>query len=304
MGSLEPRKNHLALLYAAERLWRDHLPFQLLLVAGSGWGDEIPHRITQLRHQGRPLYTRTKISDTELANAYRHARFSVFASLHEGYGLPVAESLALGTPVITTNYGSTKQIAAPGGAILIDPRDDDALLDAMRRPTHRRPPPPHPPNPNPHPPHPHLGTLRPRPLDPPHPTRTGMSASSFRTAAERTPSGSGLHARRRRQPEVDEVDGRSLGGESVGRTPVWFDYLVVVGCSAVLSFGGFGLLLAVVGHFSAVPAFLLGAAGTALCTYLGRPVRPPGTTPSPATFTAPAVGMCFVASRVRAVERH
>ena len=77
-------------------------------------------------------HTRTKISDTELANAYRHARFSVFASLHEGYGLPVAESLALGTPVITTNYGSTQQIAAPGGAILIDPRDDHALLDAMR----------------------------------------------------------------------------------------------------------------------------------------------------------------------------
>ena len=75
---------------------------------------------------------RTAATDTELAAAYHHARFSVFASLHEGYGLPVAESLAYGTPVITTNYGSTHDIAAAGGAILIDPRDDDALTDAMR----------------------------------------------------------------------------------------------------------------------------------------------------------------------------
>ena len=40
----------------------------------------------------------------------------VFPSVHEGYGLPVAESLALGTPVITTEYGSTAEIAAGGGA--------------------------------------------------------------------------------------------------------------------------------------------------------------------------------------------
>ena len=133
VGSLEPRKNHLALLYAAERLWRDHLHFELLLIAGSGWGDEVPHRIAQLQAQGRPLTIRTGVNDTDLAAAYRQARFSVFASLHEGYGLPVAESLAYGTPVITTNYGSTHDIAAAGGAIVIDPRDDDALTDAMRR---------------------------------------------------------------------------------------------------------------------------------------------------------------------------
>ncbi len=132
VGSLEPRKNHLALLYAAERLWRDGLHFQLLLIAGSGWGHETPDRIAHLQAQGRPLTIRTGVSDTDLAAAYRQARFSVFASLHEGYGLPVAESLASGTPVITTNYGSTHDTAAGGGAILIDPRDDDALTEAMR----------------------------------------------------------------------------------------------------------------------------------------------------------------------------
>lgn len=65
--------------------------------------------------------------------AYAGARFTVFPSLHEGYGLPVAESLAYGTPVITSSYGSTAEIAAAGGCVLVDPRDDDQLVAAMRR---------------------------------------------------------------------------------------------------------------------------------------------------------------------------
>jgi glycosyltransferase involved in cell wall biosynthesis len=133
VASLEPRKNHLSLLYAAERLWREGLSFQLLLIAGSGWGDEVPARIRQLQEAGRLITSRRSATDGEVQAAYRAARFSVLPSLHEGYGLPVAESLAWGTPVITSNYGSTQEVAEGGGALLIDPRDDEALVDAMRR---------------------------------------------------------------------------------------------------------------------------------------------------------------------------
>ena len=101
---LEPRKNPLALLYAAEKLWREQLAFELRFIAGSGWGDEALGRIAELRARGRPVTIATALTESELESAYRQARFSVFASLHEGYGLPVAESLAMGTPVITTNY--------------------------------------------------------------------------------------------------------------------------------------------------------------------------------------------------------
>jgi glycosyltransferase involved in cell wall biosynthesis len=130
---LEPRKNPLGLLYAAERLWREQLDFELCFVAGSGWGDEALRRIDELARQGRPISIATALSERELAAAYRRARFTVFASLHEGYGLPVAESLACGTPVITTGYGSTKEVASGGGALLVDPRDDNSICDAMRR---------------------------------------------------------------------------------------------------------------------------------------------------------------------------
>jgi glycosyltransferase involved in cell wall biosynthesis len=132
VGSLEPRKNQLGLLYAAECLWREGLDFRLLLIGGSGWGDQVPRMVAQLRGQGRQIEVKSRVTDAELRKAYRRARFTTFASLHEGYGLPVAESLSLGTPVITSDFGSTREIGEVGGAILIDPADDQALVDAMR----------------------------------------------------------------------------------------------------------------------------------------------------------------------------
>ena len=131
-GSLEPRKNHLGVLYASERLWREGLEFELVLIADSGWGDDIPERIDSLRDSGRPISVKRKVRDEEMADAYREARFVVFPSYHEGFGLPVAEAFSLGTPVITSNVGGTADLGREGGAILIDPFDDEALVAAMR----------------------------------------------------------------------------------------------------------------------------------------------------------------------------
>ncbi len=132
VGSLEPRKNQVALMHAAERLWREGLSFELVLVAGGGWGGESLRQVKDLTRRGRPLRVLQAVTDQGLREAYAEARFTAFPSLHEGFGLPIAESLALGIPVLTTGYGSTAELAADGGAVLVDPRDDDALTDAMR----------------------------------------------------------------------------------------------------------------------------------------------------------------------------
>ena len=93
---------------------------------------------------------------------------------------------------------------------------------------------------------------------------------------------------------------RRHGGDVDTGTPIWFQYLVLLSCSGVLSFGGFGLLLAVIGHFSAVPAFLLGAAGTAIFTVLARPAPIGVAHRAPARCTIPAIGTCLVAISVAA----
>lgn len=133
IGSFEPRKNQLAVLHAAEHLWREGRNFQLTFIGGGGWVTEADAFFARLAAAGRPVGRATAISDTELWHTLRSARFSMFTSLHEGYGLPAAESLACGTPVITSEYGSMAEIAAQGGALVVDPTDDLAIAAQMRR---------------------------------------------------------------------------------------------------------------------------------------------------------------------------
>lgn len=133
VGSFEPRKNHLGVLHAAETLWREGLDFELTFIEGSGWGSEIPDRIAALTQLGRPITVLRNVDRARLDQAYRSARFTVFPSRHEGYGLPVAESFEAGTPAITSDFGSLRELAAPGGALMVDPHDDLALANAMRR---------------------------------------------------------------------------------------------------------------------------------------------------------------------------
>lgn len=132
VGSHEPRKNHLAILHAAERLWARGLEFEMWFLGGHGWGTDFDQQVSRLLKRGRRIVAKRQVSDREIWEAYAQSRFTVFPSLHEGYGLPVAESIALRKPVITSNYGSTKQIAQRGGAILVDPRNDEELHQAMR----------------------------------------------------------------------------------------------------------------------------------------------------------------------------
>jgi glycosyltransferase involved in cell wall biosynthesis len=153
IGSFEPRKNQLAVLHAAEQLWREGLDFELQFIGGGGYTTEFDPLMVRLKAAGRPVRRRNAISDAELWQTLRSARFSVFLSLHEGFGLPVAESLACGTPCLTSEYGSTREIADGGGALVVDPLDDlaiavqmramltdDALLDSLRQAALRRPP--------------------------------------------------------------------------------------------------------------------------------------------------------------------
>lgn len=133
VGSHDKRKNQAAVLHASELLWREGLDFTLRLIGHRGFGAEVLYNdIDRLRQRGRAIEVNEGLGDRDLWEAYRRARFTVFVSLQEGYGLPVVESLSFGTPVIASSYGSVAEVAAGGGAMLVDPRDDLAIVGAMR----------------------------------------------------------------------------------------------------------------------------------------------------------------------------
>jgi len=69
--------------------------------------------------------------DIALARIYRGATALVFPSLYEGFGLPVVEAMACGTPVITSDATATREVAGIGNALLVPPKDIDALTEAI-----------------------------------------------------------------------------------------------------------------------------------------------------------------------------
>ncbi|GAA0999378.1 glycosyltransferase [Subtercola frigoramans] len=134
VGNQEPRKNLLAVLFAAETLWRQGLSFRLRMIGGArpDYKRLVDREVARLNRAGYSVELLRGVSDDVLTDSYRAAWFTIFPSLHEGYGLPVAESLAFGIPSITSDFGSTAEIAQGGGCLVVDPRDDSQIADAMR----------------------------------------------------------------------------------------------------------------------------------------------------------------------------
>lgn len=134
VGSIEGRKNHLALLEAAETLWREGHHFRLIL-AGLPRPETAATAIrlaAALQSAGRPLQLAGAISDRRLEELYARCRFTVYPSLYEGYGLPVAESLLRGRPCICSTGGALAEVA-PGGGCLIVPEPTSAHLASALR---------------------------------------------------------------------------------------------------------------------------------------------------------------------------
>lgn len=133
VGTIEPRKNLVNLIRAFEMFQHKHKsPLQLVICGKLGWlYRDIFEAIKQSSIVSTIRYF-NYLPEKELASLYRLARIFVFPSLYEGYGFPVLESMASGTPVITSNTSSLKEIAE-GAAILVDPTNVDELADAMMR---------------------------------------------------------------------------------------------------------------------------------------------------------------------------
>lgn len=135
VGSIEGRKNHVGLLEACEVLWSRGLRFRLRLLglANAETGAAPLQLMEKLRSAGRPLTYDGPVGDKALDGAYRQCAFTVYPSLAEGFGLPVAESLTRGKPCICSSKGALGEIAKGGGCIELESLDAAAIAEAVAR---------------------------------------------------------------------------------------------------------------------------------------------------------------------------
>ncbi len=111
VGTFEPRKNHAYVLDAMERLWAQGAPARLCLLGHRGWlSDGLHARLRAHPQWQKKLFVFHDAHDGELAFAYRHARAILMPSLGEGFGLPIVEALAAGTPVCASDIPIHREV--------------------------------------------------------------------------------------------------------------------------------------------------------------------------------------------------
>ncbi|MBV9355381.1 MAG: glycosyltransferase family 4 protein [Chloroflexi bacterium] len=130
LGTLEPRKNVVGLLEGYAGLPTPRPP--LYLAGGEGWAyTPIFNRLRELRLE-RDVRLVGFVPETELPLWYNAARLFAYPSLYEGFGLPVLEAMACGTPVITSDVASLPEVGGKA-ALLVAPDDRLALTNALQR---------------------------------------------------------------------------------------------------------------------------------------------------------------------------
>ena len=129
VGTLEPRKNLPTLLRAFDRLEAetDH---ELVVVGGRGWKDCRLVQALEARRARRRVRWLGYVPESDLAALYTGADLFVFAPTLEGFGLPLVEAMACGTPVIAADVSALREVGGDA-AQYVTPGDDAAFARAI-----------------------------------------------------------------------------------------------------------------------------------------------------------------------------
>lgn len=131
VSTIEPRKNILRLIAAYRALpLALRRQFPLVIAGAQGWNSQLIHDELERAAGEGWLHYLGFLAQEDLPALYAGCRLFAYPSLYEGFGLPIAEAMASGVPVLTSNCSSMPEVA-DGAAMLVDPLDVDAITHAL-----------------------------------------------------------------------------------------------------------------------------------------------------------------------------
>lgn len=134
VGTIEPRKNHLALWSALRGPGRD-IDVTLVVAGKPGWrGREITAAADDLVRCGRVIFL-PNVDNATLPAVYAGSAATVYPSLYEGFGLPVIESLAAGRPTVVSSAAALVEVGGDQVTVA-DPADPESIAAAIRAALH------------------------------------------------------------------------------------------------------------------------------------------------------------------------
>tara|TARA_B100001559_G_scaffold84784_1_gene70573 strand:+ start:163 stop:1254 length:1092 start_codon:yes stop_codon:yes gene_type:complete len=125
VGTIEPRKNIPTLVQAMQQI--PEIP--LVLVGPKGWESDLQSAIEPIRERVKII---GEVDEVTKHTWYKAASVFCFPSLLEGFGLPIAEAMSHGTPVVTSSTTATSEVAGDA-ALLIDPKSADAIAESIKK---------------------------------------------------------------------------------------------------------------------------------------------------------------------------
>lgn len=132
VGTVQPRKNYVRLFEALEQLLPQFPDLHLVIAGGKGWLDNPIYDAIRNPTLQERVHFIGFADDADLPALYTMAQCVPFISLYEGFGLPVLEAMACGTPVVSSTISSTPE-AAGGASLEVDPLDVAGMAEAIGR---------------------------------------------------------------------------------------------------------------------------------------------------------------------------
>ncbi len=132
VGTVQPRKNYARLVEVLVQLRQAGYDLDLVIAGGRGWLEAPIYQTVRDTHMQKHVHFIGFANETELPVLYSAAECLAFPSLYEGFGLPVLEAMACGTPVVTSNVSSLPEVAGDA-ALVVDPYDTEAITHAIQR---------------------------------------------------------------------------------------------------------------------------------------------------------------------------